>query len=337
MAEDRTELVADTPASESTPANPLRAALEEAYTASEEKTETVSSGVDQAPSEESETTAQSQDVAAALEPPEMWSAESKEAFRKAPAEVQQALLKQHEANSADYTRKTQEIAEAKREVEEYNQFVAPHKDRLALAGMSPSAALNQLMTVQKMLDENPVETLRWMAKSYGLNFQTLAQQEQQAASGRVDPAAQIKALLDQELAPYREMMSQSQAAQQSFQQAALERDLQSFASETGEDGKPLRPHFTELLPAIEGILLRMKNSGEMPNGSHREIVQAAYEEAYKPLRKVMSDQITQKIEKAKAAKAAGSSVSGSPSGVSQPVKPKGIRATLEQAWEQHSR
>lgn len=292
----------------------------------ETDTQQISTESDQAQPVEAQTQAQPEP----LQAPADWSESAKEAFAKAPTEIQQALLERSKEMQADYTRKTQEAARLRKHYEAVDQVIAPHAQYFAQQGLAPAQALERLMNAQIALDTDPASVILHLAQEKGVNLAQLAQQLQQSsAQGTHLPAIQQLTTkinqLEQQLAAQQE----SEVLNETLQ------EIQQWAGEKDEKGNLLRPHFEDVRPYLQGLCAQFRD--EDPISSDLEILNRAYEEAVKPLKALEAKLMQDRKAKVEAARRAGVSVTSSPGIAVTDAAPKNTREALEQAWNQLSR
>jgi len=269
------------------------------------------------------------EVEALVEPPEHWAAADKETFSTAPPELQGWLLDRHKQMEGDYTRKTQEVADLRRDYEPVQQMLAPYQANLQQMGVSPSQYIERLANADLMLSQNPIEGLKQVAQMYGIDLANLQGAAPDGDPGAVDPALST---LRQELGDLRQnILRRDQADAQSRQNTILD-ELQSFSEATDDSGQKAHPHFDEVMNDMVLLAQAERSQGKTPvikelyeravwaNTSTREQMQTAQQNAAK--------EQTQKEARAKAAKAkkAGKSVTGS-SGAA-PTEELSLRAEL---------
>lgn len=265
-----------------------------------------------------------------LAPPDHWSAEDKETFAKAPKDVQEWALRRHKEMEADYTRKTQEIAEFKREFEPIEQMFAPHKAYLRTQGLTPADVVQRWHAAEQFLTEQPVEAIKWLAGNYGVDINQLAQQEQPS-----DPQIQQ---LNQKIAGLESQLTQRQQAEVQQRQSQIMNEIQSFASETDEAGKPAHPYFEDVMEDMVSLARAEQAAGRTPvlKDLYDKAVWAnpqVREQVLSAQRKAAEEKQAQEARaKAAAAKKAAKSVSGQPSGSTPSSDDLGLRESLEQAF-----
>jgi len=168
-----------------------------------------------------------------LEAPAHWSAEDRETFNNAPREAQEFVLRRHKEMEADYTRKTQETAEARKRGEQFDDVLAPYRQQFGLQGMDDVGAVRQLFSIYGSLQQNPAETIQWLAQQYGID---LAQPKQE----EIDP---VISQLNQRFSNLESQITQQNqtAAMQAQQQVSAQ--ITGFAQAKDEAGNLKHPHF----------------------------------------------------------------------------------------------
>jgi hypothetical protein len=199
---------------------------------------------------EAETTTEAPAVEA-LEPPARWSAAEREVFTKLPPEAQRVVLERHKEMEADYTRKTMELAEQRKPLDEFTKLFEPAKQRLELAGLTPAQVTKQLLAIQSFVETNPAEGLKWLAQNYKVDLSTLVPKDDEF----MDPS--VKALRD-EVNQLKSQLQQREQAVQSQNAAEVTKTITDFSSSKNADGTPKYPHFE----ALKGIMAPMVHGGK---------------------------------------------------------------------------
>jgi cell division protein ZapA (FtsZ GTPase activity inhibitor) len=140
---------------------------------------------------------------------------------------------------ADYTRKTQETAQSRKLGEQFTEVLSPYRQQFALQGMDEVAAVRQLVSIYDNLQQNPAETIQWLAENYGVDF---AQDQEQ-----VDPATQR---ILQEVNTLKSQLNQNQQAQQAQVQQQIFNEITAFENAKDETGNPKYPHFPQVREAM---------------------------------------------------------------------------------------
>ena len=188
----------------------------------------------------------------AVEAPHDWPKEWAEKFRQLPDDdTRQVVLDQYKSFQADYTRKTQEIAEIRKAVPD------DIKQQLDLRGVSEGQYLKSLTAADQYLSQNPQEGIRWLMQQYGVDPSQVG--VQQSEDDIDDPTiAQLK----QKVSDLETRLQQSAKQQEQSQQQAVEQQVQTFATETDEKGHLKHPHF-ETVKAHMGALMNAGAAKDM--------------------------------------------------------------------------
>lgn len=282
---------------------------------------------------------------AAKEAPDNWSPADKAAFKTLPAPAQDFLLRRHGAMEADYTRKTQAIAEFQREYEPVRQLFAPHADILKAKGFTPSSLVQAWYQVEKNLMEptQAVQTAANIIKGYNIPLDKVAaalglhvgpKDGQPPAPTAEQPIALPPEVTERLTAVDRFLADQQRreqlGQQQQFEQRAqgVMNDINQFASATDSAGALLHPHFQEVEADMQRLVLASRASGQAipplselydqavwANPSTRKQVLDAERAADQAQRDTVAAQKQAEArERAERARRAGASVNGSPGG-----------------------
>lgn len=185
-----------------------------------------------------------------LTAPEHWSQAHKDTFSKLDTEGQEFLLSRHKDMEADYTRKTQEVAEVKRFKDNFEQMYGPYRNHFATQGLDEQGAIRSLLGWYSSIQQDPKRAISALAQQYGVT------NEQPAEEGFTDPA--IKALQDK-LSDIEARNIQNQRAQQEASVKSVQDQITAFSSETNTDGSLKYPHF-EKVKADMGIAIQANPS-----------------------------------------------------------------------------
>jgi hypothetical protein len=277
-----------------------------------------------------------EDEVAPIDPPANWPKQEQEFFRNLSPQMQHAYLDRARHMTADYTRKTQELAQIRQHYNEFDRVIGPRVQQWALNGMAPAQAVQQLIALSDFATNQPKEFLQYFANLRGVDLNELSQGQQEEY---VDPQvsalrqqlAQVQAHLNQSTQYQQHVAQQQQAAQ--YQQAfsVTNSAIDNFANQRGQDGKPLYPYFNELEEDM---------AAEIETG-RAQTIQEAYERAKwsnpytrsKLLARQLSQQNAQQRQRAQEARRAGSSISGSSSFGSPATSNMSVRDLLESAMD----
>lgn len=212
----------------------LREDLAAALEAETETVEATSEPVAEAPADPEEE--------AALEAPARWSPENREVFSKLPREAQRLVLERHNEMESDYTRKTTELAEQRKPLEEFEKLFEPHKQRLALAGLTPLTAARQLLAAQNMLETNPVEGLKSLAQSLRVDLAALVPAAKPDDEYK-DPAIRE---MEHKIQTLEARLQNRDQEVQRQNAEAVHKTIKDFADSKNADGTLKYPHFDQL-------------------------------------------------------------------------------------------
>ena len=178
-----------------------------------------------------------------LTAPEHWSAADRETFEEIPRQAQEFILKRHKEMEGDYTRKSQEIADTKRQYDAVRDALAPYEQEFASAGLDHAGAVRKLASVHQGLKTDGKATILALAQTYGID---LSEEDPD-----MDPAT--RQVQSQLTATEQRLARIEQEAQQTNQQAILDA-IQKFENEKDTSGKLAHPHFRELQDDITRLL-----------------------------------------------------------------------------------
>lgn len=195
-------------------------------------------------------------VAETQEAPAHWPAEQREAFAKLPKEAQDFVLSRHKEMEADYTRKTTELADQRKSYEELIKVFEPYQQQLALAGKTPAQAAQQLLAAQKVLDTNPLEGLKWLAQSYGVDITSLIPKQDEVYT---DP--ELKKLRD-EINQLKSERQREAQMQQQAQAQAIQKQIDDFRSAKDANGQPKYPYFDKVRSLMGPLVAEGKTLDE---------------------------------------------------------------------------
>lgn len=230
-----------------------------------------------------------------LTAPQHWKTDIQELFSKLGGveggrDWQQFLLDRHKEMEGDYTRKTQELADNRKQFEtqfneyqQFNQMVAPFAQQWQMQGMSVQQGMGQLLSYAQALAQDPQGTVLHLAKQYGVDLESAV-----GELPYVDP--QVQAMQDQ-LQQTQSALQQMQQQQQESQQTAVVQQIQQFADATDEQGQPLRPHFETVYDQMVQLIQL----------GHAQDLETAYKKAVQLNPEIQADM--RKLEEEAAAKA----------------------------------
>jgi hypothetical protein len=184
-----------------------------------------------------------------LEAPQHWSARDKERFKNMTREAQDYVLERDKSMTADYTRKTQEVAQIRQAMEPLAQVLAPVRNVLRQSGISEAEYVARLMRADQMLQQNPHGAIQELARNAGIDLEALEQTAEQIP--QADPRVNALQQQVQQLQGYLEN-NEERAAQE--RHAGLHNQIEMFANETDKDGNLKHPHFGNLRKTMGNLI-----------------------------------------------------------------------------------
>jgi hypothetical protein len=285
------------------------------------------------------------------EAPAHWSQADKDKFKAQAPETQAFILDRFKAMEGDYTRKTQEIANFKKEYGPVDEMFAPHKDVLRQKGFTPRSLIEAWANVETKLAAGPdsaIDVIRGLVTGYNIPADKLAsalgitakqaeQIQQQPVQAPVaveggqqvalPPAveAELKALREQvgtfgqKFQTIEQREASALRAQEIQQEQAAENTVNEFRNSKDDKGNLLHPHMAD----VEGLMTSLAQAAlasKQPVPSLKELYETAVYANPATREKVLTAQKQQEEakraeearNKAASARKAGSSVTGAP-------------------------
>jgi len=176
-----------------------------------------------------------------LAAPKNWSDDVKKVFDTLPQESQEFMIKRDKEMTSDYTKKTQDLAEQRKNIEALDKVLQPARQTIHATGISEPEYISRLLNADNALRTNPKMALRQLAQGYGIDLSTMNEESESWN----DPDPQYAQLLQQN----QHIMSElNQFKQQNMQStvAQTEQTVEQFSAKTGADGKLTHPHFDKV-------------------------------------------------------------------------------------------
>ena len=199
-----------------------------------------------------------------IAPPEGWPSDAKLAWDRLPKAAQEALRADLDAGRITIGGAAQGTT-APDPVREVVKAYAPEISR---RGVSEEQAIRYLFEAQRMLDENPVQGLIQLARSYGVDPATLAPRNDAQASQ--EPVPPVIGQMQQEMATLRGYLTQQQRAQHDAVMMEQNRIINDFAQEKSADGALLYPHF-EAVRVTMGNLMQAGEAKSLKDAYDRAV------------------------------------------------------------------
>ena len=175
-----------------------------------------------------------------LEAPKNWSEDVRSKFKDLPRDAQEYMLKRDKEMTADYTRKTQEVAQQRKSFESLDKVIAPMRQQIAASGVGEAEYISRLLNADMALRNNPKMALKQLAQGYGIDLSSI---EETVDWNDSDP--QITQLQQQNQAILAEL---NQFKRQNLQSARQQTEAQinGFAGTKDDKGNLKYPHFDKL-------------------------------------------------------------------------------------------
>ena len=255
-----------------------------------------------------------------IEPPANWPEDFREAFAEIPPALQHFVMNTARNMQADYTRKTQAIAQERQQIaqhkqmySEFDRIIGPRQQQWALNGMNPAQAVSQLIALSDFATNDPAAFIQYFSNLRGVDLQQLVQgQSEEYVDPQVaalrGPVAQVQAQLNQmaQQMQQREHQQQVQQYQRAFSSTSAAID--SFSRQTDQDGKPLYPFFDEVVDDMTA-LIDAGRAQSMPD-AYRQAVWLNESTRNRMLARSRSDENARARRSAEQARRAASSLTG---------------------------
>jgi hypothetical protein len=281
-------------------------------------------------------------AATALVPPADWPAEAKAAFMEAPEHVQKAII----ARAEELESGRKEVTTKSQEFERLNKVIEPMVGKWAMQGLTPDAAIGQLVSAANLLQQNPRDGFEHLLRTYagdkmlhvindiaGKYGYALAQanpedvqQDDGQQAAYADP--QVRRLEEQ----LRELTQWKQTREQA-EQASTQASLLSEVDAVRKDPKNI--YFENVKTVVAALATQAVNNGD--KRPTKEIVQDCYDRAVwaDPTTRTLLQTAQQKADaeaarkaaaaKAAAARQASGSITGSPGVGASIARPNGSK------------
>ncbi len=259
-----------------------------------------------------------------------WSKDKKEIFKNLNPEAQEFLLSREKEFNADYTKKTQSLAEERKIAEKYKKSISPHEEYLKSRGLDPYEAANNIIAFERALatasPKERAKMLQELASQYEADFTQDDEEEE------VDPRYERLSRKQQEIENYIARQEQERKHKEDREAANI---VHQFVNTKDAHGKLKYPHFDK----IQGEMSKRYNYAHSVN--EPITLEEAYELAVLSNKDLREDYLSNyhgdktRIEKDKrrfdAAKAASFSVKSSGGGIKSAPTNLTVREALKRA------
>ena len=143
--------------------------------------------------------------------PNSWAKEKAETWSKLDSSAREYIAQREIEVQRGFAKQAEKYAP----YQAMDQLFEAYADKMTASGMNPVQAVQRLLNAQRILDTNPVHGLAWLARSYGIDVNSIPQQlaQMQAQTAQVDPrvetALQRVERLEAELQERQEVERQS--------------------------------------------------------------------------------------------------------------------------------
>lgn len=188
----------------------------------------------------------------ALTAPARWSKADKAVFDAATPDTQQLMLSREQSLTADYTKKTMELAGREKQVSDIEQALAPYRNSWELNGVTPGAFMTRLLRANDILSnpETKNEGLRWLMNELQISPDDLAGLDTDEEF--TDPEV---AKLRQEVQSLKGAEEARTAWTRQSQERHIADQVDAFKDATDSAGELLHPHFEgvwqDMLAAVQ--------------------------------------------------------------------------------------
>ena len=269
-----------------------------------------------------------------LDAPHHWAVEHQEMFRGLDPKAQSFLMDRSKDMEGDYTRKTQEIAPLRTAAEKWTPYLSQMQ-------ADPATTFDSLMQYEYGLrtgtNEQKIPNLLGLARDYSVNMAQNGNGE--PPSAEEDPFGiheKIQAAVNpvmQQVQQLNGSFQQQQGYSQQASQTAAQKNIDEFRDRKGADGKPAHPYFAEVFDEMLAMAQTKQAAGQTPDLAQL-YEQAIWSDASVRAKMQAAERHTSKQaeqqRQTRARTAAGSLAGG---GGSQTEQPKGIRESIEAAWD----
>ena len=273
------------------------------------------------------------EAAKPIEPPQSWSAAAKALWGALPPEVQQEIAKREGDVAKGFEQKANETKAEIEFAKSIRQKFEPDRAELQAAGADEGRAIDYLLEMHRFAKRDPQGYLLHAAKALNVDLSHLVQPTQPGETPYVDPEL---AALRQELAQLKGGLSSLTTAQQQAQQAEITGRINSFKSQTNQDGTPKFPHFDTVRYTM-GVLMQSGQAKDMDEAYDMAVYAKPELRAQLLADKAKQEEEQRRkeaAEKANAArKAAGTTLSPKASTTVQPARKKTIEETAREVGE----
>ena len=193
-------------------------------------------------------------------PPEHWSKQDQTAFMSMDDSGREFALRLE-------TNAHKGIEEKSKELKQFRDAFEPFK-HLVPPGVSEAQVIQQLLNAQSVLQNNPVEGLKWLARSYGVDEKQLSATDKTVpdADEYIDPEVRK---LKEEVTQLKNHAGNQLLTAENNRKQAIFAEISQFKDAVDENDNVEHPHFS----AVQGVMAGLLQSGRVTD------MDAAYKQA----------------------------------------------------------
>lgn len=185
-----------------------------------------------------------------LQPPERWSEVDKAAFAKLPPDAQAMVLERNKAMEGDYTRKTQELAETRKQIEPLLSSVSQWSPYLQSLNVTPEQAFQQMLATEYTLrtgtPEQRQQALAYLAELYAV---PLPQSSAGNDGENLQPDPHVQQLRH-ELSSLKQLLAQRDVESRARERQQAELEFESVGRAKDESGNAKYPHWDRVKASV---------------------------------------------------------------------------------------
>lgn len=201
----------------------------------------------------------------AIKRPTSWSADKETVWEGLSPEAKEYVSKREQ----DVHKGLSQLGEYAKRMEPLGKLLEQHRDSFQSKNISYEQGLSQLLSAQRMLDQNPAAAIQQIARAYNVDLGQLA-------DGDTDQQSPIVAQLQNQVSQLTRQLQEVQSGVQSRAQAEAQQKLGSIEA-TIEKFAASKPDFEDLSAEIEMLLPGLRQAN--PNAPFEQIISDAYDRA----------------------------------------------------------
>ena len=249
-----------------------------------------------------------------LKPNSVWDEETREAFTQLPEHMQEFMLKRDKEMTADYTRKTQEIAGIKRALD-------PVRDEIKEMGIDEGTAISNLVATHRLLKAKPFIGIQYLMMAYKMSPEEVQEKWQ-------DPETFTQNIKEgTRLSRVENELDERRSSEQEAAYKANVVEIEEFAQD--------HPHFSAVEPKMKELVREALIAGE-PKPSLQSLydraLKALKDSGFSPAEESGKPKTGKEVKRAKKASTRLKSVPKKEA--SKPKKATTLHDDLSQGWDE---